>query len=204
MKTVTCPSCSFANVNATGESACANCGEPLAGALFRQSVDELKKLADRLQDIKKPSRSFYSFNGFGTTLLDYRALPDGTYQATRWIVALFLPLFPLKSYIIEPLTQEFGYGQETSKLRILGETSTSVVRILRTYLLAVAGILPPILGVIYSSEINRVVKGLWALALMILMAVWAAYIIFFKLKNEGQAYRASQPTKEGARTADRA
>ena len=204
MRTVTCPSCSFTNVNPTGESVCANCGESLAAAFFQQSVDELKKLTDKLQDTKKPLRTFYSFNGFGTTLLDYRALPDGTYQATRWIIALFLPLFQLKSYVIEPLTQEFGYGQETSKFRILGETTTSAVRILRTYLLAVAGVLPPILSVIYSSEINRVMKGVWALALMILMAVWAAYIIFFKLKNEGQAYRASKPTQEGVGTTDRA
>ncbi|HEX8776018.1 MAG TPA: hypothetical protein VF735_20780 [Pyrinomonadaceae bacterium] len=204
MKTVACPSCSFTNVNPASESVCANCGEPLVGALFQQSVDELKKLTEKLQDTKKPSRSFYSFNGFGTTLLDYRALPDGTYQATRWVIALFLPVFPLKSYVIEPLTQEHGYGQETSQFRILGETATSAVRILRTYLLALAGILPPLLGVIYSGEINRVVKGLWALALMILMAVWAAYIIFFKLKNEGQAYRASKPSAEGVRTTDRA
>lgn len=204
MKTVTCPACGFKNINATAESVCTNCGESLAPALFQQSVDELKKLTDRLQELKRPARSFYSFNGFGTTLLDYRALPDGTYQATRWIIALFLPVFPLKTYHIEPMTQEFGYGQETSKFRILGETTTSAVRILRTYLLAVAGVLPPILSVIYSSEINRVMKGVWALALMILMAVWAAYIIFFKLKNEGQAYRASKPTQEGVGTTDRA
>lgn len=204
MKTVECPSCSFTNLNPTAESACTNCGGSLAGALFQQSVDELKKLTDKLQDIKKPSRSFYSFNGFGTTLLDYRALPDGTYQATRWVIALFLPIFPLKTYIIEPMTQEFGYGGETSQFRILGETDLSVVRVLRTYLLAVVGLLPPLLGVIYSSEINRVVKGLWALGLMILMAVWAAYIIFYKLKNEGTAYRASKTREENASTTNRA
>jgi uncharacterized membrane protein len=183
---------------------CANCGDSLAAALFQQSVDELKKLTDKLQDIKKPSRSFYSFNGFGTTLLDYRALPDGTYQATRWIIALFLPVFPLKTYIIEPMTQEFGYGQETSQFRILGQTSLSVVRVLRTYLLAVVALLPGILGFIYSRELNRLVPGLWALALMILMVVWATYIIFFKLKNEGKAYRAAKPSEENAENTNQA
>jgi hypothetical protein len=198
MKTVTCPSCNFSNVNATAESVCANCGESLAATLFQQSVDELKKLTDKLQPIQKPSRSFYSFNGFGTTLLDYRGLPDGTYQATRWIIALFLPIFPLKTYRIEPMSQEHGYGQETTRFNILGQVRLSVVRVLRTYLLAIAGLLPGLLGFIYSREIGRVVTGLYALLLMILMAAWAVYIIFFKLKNEGKAYRSQKTAEENA------
>lgn len=196
MKTVACPSCSFVNVNPTAASVCAGCGESLAPALFQQSVDELKKLTDKLQDVKKPARSFNSFNGFGTTLLDYRALPDGTYHATRWIIALFLPIFPLKTYIIEPLAQEFGYGQETSRFQILGQARLAASRVLRTYLLAVIGLLPGILGFIYAREINRVVTGLWALVLMILMFAWAVYIIFYKLKNEGKAYRSRKPAAE--------
>ena len=196
MKTVACSSCSFVNVNPTAASLCSNCGESLAPALFQQSMDELKNLTDKLQATKRPAQSFYSFNGFGTTLLDYRALADGTYQATRWVIALFLPIIPLKTYIIEPLTQEFGYGQETSRFSILGQTRLSAVRVLRTYLLAIIGLLPGILGFIYSREINHVVKGLWALGLMILMFVWATYIIFFKLKNEGKAYRSRKPAAE--------
>jgi hypothetical protein len=198
MKTVTCPACSFANVNATAESVCTNCGESLAPALFQQSVEELKKLTDRLQEMKRPARSFYSFNGFGTTLLDYRALPDGTYRATRWIIALFLPIFPLKTYVIEPMTQEFGYGKETARFNILDEAPLSAVRVLRTYLLAVAALLPPVLGFVYAREIDRVVHGLWALVLMVAMAVWAGYIIFYKLKNEGQAYRSRKAAQENA------
>jgi hypothetical protein len=198
MKTVTCPACSFTNVNASPESACTNCGEALAPALLQQSVDELKRLTEQLQEAKRPAKSFYSFNGFGTTLLDYRALPDGTYQATRWVIALFLPIFPLKTYLIEPVEQEFGYGRETARFNILGETGLSALRVLRTYLLAAVGLLPAILGVVYSREIDRVVHGLWAVVLMILMFVWGVYFIFYKLKNEGQAYR-SRKAAEGER-----
>ena len=140
MKTVACSSCSFVNDNPTAASLCSNCGESLAPALFQQSVDELKNLTDKLRETKRPAQSFYSFNGFGTTLLDYRALSDGTYQATRWVIALFLPIIPLKTYIIEPLAQEFGYGQETSRFSILGRTRLAAVRVLRTYLLAVIGL----------------------------------------------------------------
>jgi hypothetical protein len=196
MKTVACPACSFTNTNANAESVCANCGESLAPALFQQSVDELRKLTNRLQETKRPAKSFYSFNGFGTTLLDYRALPDGTYRATRWIIALFLPVFPLKTYIIEPVTQEFSYGQETTRFNILGEARLSIGRVLRTYLLAFVGLLPAVLGYVYAREIGRVVTGLYAVALMILMFLWAMYFIFYKMKNEGKAYRSS---RDGAR-----
>lgn len=204
MKTVKCAACGFENVNPTAASHCANCGESLAPALFQQSVDELKRLTDKLQETQKPARSFYSFNGFGTTLLDYRALADGTYQATRWIIALFLPIFPLSTYVIEPLSQEFGYGQETSRFRILDRTRLSVARVLRTYLLAALGLLPAVLGFVYSREINRAVTGLYALALMILMFAWAVYIIFFKLKDEGQAYRARKSSQDDSQVTNRA
>ncbi|HVG33214.1 MAG TPA: hypothetical protein VM911_09040 [Pyrinomonadaceae bacterium] len=198
MKTVTCSACNAENINPTASSVCASCGESLAPALFQQSVDELKKLTDKLQQPQKPARSFYSFNGFGTTLLDYRALSDGTYQATRWVIALFLPIFPLATYVIEPLAQEFGYGQETSRFRIVDKTKLSAARVLRTYLLAVIGLLPAVLGFIYSREINRNVKGLYALALMILIFAWGVYFIFFKLKNEGKAYRAPKTSPDDA------
>jgi len=190
MKTVTCPSCNFANTGVTAESKCAQCGESLAPALFQQSVDELKKLTENLPTLKKPTPSFYSFNGFGTMLLDYRALPDGTYEAVRWVTLMFLPLVPLSAYRIQPLEQEQSYGRETSKFQVLGKAPLSAARIIRTYALAAAGLLPPILGVVYSTEINRAVKGLWALGLMVLIAVWSGYIIFFKIPNEGKAYKA--------------
>jgi hypothetical protein len=167
-------------------------------------VDELKRLTDKLQQPPKPERSFYSFNGFGTTLLDYRALSDGTYQATRWIIALFLPIFPLSTYVIEPLAREVSYGQETSRFRILDRTRLSIARVLRTYLLAIVGLLPAILGVVYSREINHAVKGLYALALMILMFAWAISFIFFKLKNEGKAYRLQKSSPDGAQVTNRA
>ncbi len=193
MKTVACPACSFSNVNPTAESACANCGESLAPALFQQSVDELKKLTDKLKGMSAPRPSFRSFNGFGTTLLDYRPLPDGTYQATRWVIALFLPIFPLSAYVIQPETQERSYGRETSKFTVLAQIPLSAARVLRTYLLALVGLLPAILGYIYSREINRAVRGVYGFGLMLLIFAWVFYIIFFKLKNDSKAYR-SQAT----------
>ncbi|MBD0327506.1 MAG: hypothetical protein ICV68_13800 [Pyrinomonadaceae bacterium] len=195
MKTVACPSCSFTNINPTAESTCANCGASLAPALFQQSVDELKKLTDKFQQMSTPRPSFNSFNGFGTTLLDYQPLPDGTYEATRWVIALFLPIFPLAAYIIQPETQERSYGRETSNFTVLAKIPLSAARVLRIYLLAVVALLPVVLGYIYSREINRAVPGVYGFLLLILIFLWVFYIIFFKLKNDGKAYR-SRPASQ--------
>lgn len=193
MKTVACLSCSFVNVNANSQSVCSNCGESLAPALLQQSIDELKTLSSNLQQASAPRPSFNSFNGFGTTLLDYHTLPGGTFRATRWVIALFLPIIPLSAYIIRPEKQERTYGREVSSFTVLAKTPLSAARVLRTYLLAVVALLPAVLGYIYSREINRAVPGLYAVGLMILIFVWTGYIIFFKLKNDAKAYR-SQST----------
>lgn len=196
MKAVNCTNCSAENADARPDSKCRECGEPLAPALFQQSLDELKKLTENLPAAKKRTPSFYSFNGFGTMLLDYRALPDGTYEAVRWVTALWVPLIPLAAYRIQPLEQERTYGRETSKFRVLEKASLSAARIARTYALAVAALLPPILGVVYSTEINRAVRGLWAVGLMLLIAAWSGYIVFSKIPNEGKAYKAKDTAPE--------
>ncbi|MDQ1592486.1 MAG: hypothetical protein QOG71_3113 [Pyrinomonadaceae bacterium] len=187
MDTVVCPACKTVNAGVTAASACSQCGASLAPALIEQSVNKLKQLTARFEEANAPS--FKSFNGFGTTLLDYRALPDGTYEATRWAIALFLPLFPIASYVIQPTGQERTYGSETSKFRIIARTPLAATRIIRTYLLAAVGILPIITGSLYSGVVNRTLGGLPAFGAMILCFAWAIYIIFFKLKNEGAAYK---------------
>jgi hypothetical protein len=187
MKTVACPACATVNAGANVNSVCSRCGELLAPAYFEDTLDEMKKLTARCEEMNAPS--FNSFNGFGTTLLDYRARPDGTYEATRWVIALFLPLLPLAAYVIRPAGQERTYGRETSKFRVIGRTPLTAARILRTYLLAVAGLLPIISGFAYSNVVNRALGGLPAFGAMILCFAWAFYIIFFKLKNEGAAYK---------------
>jgi hypothetical protein len=102
--------------------------------------------------------------------------------------------------VIQPESQEFTYGRETTKFTILRKTGLSAVRIARTYLLAAVGLLPIILGFIYSREINRTVKGVYAFGLMLLFAAWGFYIIFYKLKNDGKAYRSHAATQQKTET----
>jgi hypothetical protein len=189
MKTVFCPACESVNGGANINSVCSRCGELLAPAYFQDNLAEIKRLTTRFEEHNAPS--FNSYNGFGTTLLDYRARPDGTYEATRWVIALFLPIFPLATYVIRPTGQERTYGRETSKFRVVGRVPLTNARILRTYILAVVGLLPVITGFAYSNVVNRALGGIPAFLAMILCFAWAFYIIFFRLKNEGAAYKAA-------------
>jgi hypothetical protein len=189
-ETIACPACGFVNQRSAG--ACAKCGESLVAARIQQISDEIKKISEKFQKVDGRGPVFNSFNGFGTTLLDYRSHGDGTYQATRWIVALFLPLVPLSTYVIQPDVQDRSHGREVSKFTILGKLPLSAGRVVRTYMLAVVGLSPVVVGFYFSNTINHTLGGPLAFVAMIACVVWAIYIVFFKLKNEGKAYSSAK------------
>lgn len=187
METVACLSCQA--VNSAEQQACSNCGESLAAVKFQHSIDELKKVTDRLHELTAPRKTFSSFNGFGTTLLDYRPRPDGTYEAVRWIIAMGIPLVPLSAYVIQPTEQKNSYGQQVSSFQILDKIPLAATRILRTYLLVIIGLLPLVVGFFNTRMINHVLGGPLAFFAMLACIVWAVYIVFFRIKNDGKAYK---------------
>jgi hypothetical protein len=187
METINCTSCNF--TNNLSDDTCKQCGESLALAKINRSVEELKKTTAKMRELTTPRKSFYTFNGCGTTLLDYRALADGTFQATRWVTVFGLPVIPLSAYVIEPESQERSYGQETSKFTIVGQTPISIARVLRTYGIVVIGLAPIIAGSLNSSFLNRRLGGPMAFFAMLLAIVWGVYFIFFRLKNDSKAYK---------------
>ena len=186
--TVACPACGTVNAGAGVNSACSKCGGPLAAAVLQQSIDALKKLNERMAELSAPS--FKTFNGFGTTLLDYRRRDDGGWEATRWVVAAMLPLVPLATYRIRPKRQESGYGRMESYFEILGKEPLSAARILRVYALVVLGLAPVVLGSMNSSWVNHTLGGPLAALAMVASVVWGAYIIFFRIRNDSKAYKA--------------
>jgi hypothetical protein len=197
MPTVTCPSCNLVNADADANSKCAQCGEPLLAALLQQNMDEIRRTTERFQELTAPS--FKSFNGCGTTLLDYRELPDGTWEATRWVIVLGLPIVPLAAYRIQPTRQENSYGKMSSYFKILGRNPLLTSRILRVYALLVIGLAPFGLGSLNSTAINHALGGVPAVFAMLASVAWGVYIIFFKIKNDSKAYKARTPleTKGG-------
>ena len=186
--TVECPACKAVNPDAGVNSKCSACGEPLAAAVLQQSLDDLKRLTERMREVSAPS--FKTFNGFGTTLLDYRRRDDGSWEATRWVVAAMLPIAPLATYRIRPKRQENSYGRMESYFDITGREPLSVVKILRVYALVVLGLAPFVLGFMNSSWVNRTLGGPLAALAMLASIVWGAYIIFFRIKNDSKAYKA--------------
>ncbi|HEX8355179.1 MAG TPA: hypothetical protein VF611_19905 [Pyrinomonadaceae bacterium] len=184
--TVNCPACQSVNPDAGVNSVCSACGEPLAAAVIGHSVDNLRRLNERMAEVNAPS--FKSFNGFGTTLLDYRER-EGGWEASRWVIAAGLPLVPLASYVIRPKRQENSYGRMESYFEILGRVPLSPARILRVYGLAVLGLAPIVLGFFNSRWVNRTLGGPLAALAMFASVVWAAYVIFFLVKNDSKAYR---------------
>lgn len=189
---IDCPSCRAANnIDAFN---CTSCGSSLATAKLEYSINEIKKTTERMRELTTPRKTFYSINGCGTTLLDYRALADGTYAATRWVTVFGLPIVPLSGYVIEPTSQEYEHGGATSKFTILNKIPLAIDRVLRTYLLAAVGVLPLLLGALNSSWVNRTLGGGLAFLAMIASFVWLIYIIFYRLKNDSKAY--PKPARE--------
>jgi len=186
MKTVVCRACK--SVNGADEESCARCGESLAAAKLEQSIAEL-----RAHLRNQPVSGFNSFNGFGTTLLDYRPRGDGTWEAVRWVIAMSIPLVPLGAYVIEPHRQEHTYGRQTSTFSIVGRVPLTAQRIVRTYLLVLAGLLPLVLGFMNSNWVNHTLGGGKAFFAMLAMFAWAIYIIFVRIKNDGAAYKKPKP-----------
>ena len=186
METINCATCNTSNQ--LNDDTCKQCGESLAVAKIQHSIDEIKKTTAKMRDLTTPRKSFYSINGCGTTLLDYRALPDGTFQATRWVIVFGLPIIPLSAYVIEPEIQERSYGSETSKFAIVEKIPVSLARVLRTYGMVAIGLAPIIIGSLNSSYLNRTLGGPTAFFVMLAAIVWGAYFIFFRLKNDSKAY----------------
>jgi len=192
--TVNCPACGAVNPEAEVNSACAQCGEALGAAVLQKHIEELRRITERAQELNAPA--FRTFNGFGTTLLDYRRREDGEWEATRWVVAAMLPVAPLGAYVIRPRRQQNGYGRMESFFDVLGRAPLSPLRILRVYGLVVLGLAPIILGSLNSTWVNRTLGGPLAALAMFASVAWAAYIIFFRIKNDTKAYKQAGQSAE--------
>lgn len=196
--TVNCPACDAVNVGADVNTRCFACGEPVGAAVFQHIADEIKKITQEFHEraAERNAPSFKTFNGFGTTLLDYRERGDGLWEATRWVVAAMLPVAPLATYVIRPKRQENSYGRMEAYFEIHDRRPLSPARVLRVYGLVVLGLAPVVLGFVYSSWVNRTLGGPKAFLAMLACIVWAVYIIFFRIKNDSKAYK--QPKEKKA------
>ncbi|HEV8237379.1 MAG TPA: hypothetical protein VGP84_22360, partial [Gemmatimonadaceae bacterium] len=77
----------------------------------------------------------YSVNGTGIRLLDYQRVSADTYEATRWLTILFIPILPIGTLLIKPGTAE-GIGTMMQySFQLLGKRPLQWKRVLRMYLI---------------------------------------------------------------------
>ena len=182
METVTCVSCNTSNPLRDDLNDCQSCGVSLE---LPKAIASLQATNEKLSRLKSaPTKSFYTFNGFGTTLLDYRKREDGLHEATRWVVALMIPLIPLSAYVIRLGAEERSYGRESQRFEIVEQKSLSPARVLWVYLLVLLALLPlylfsyhDLLGVGKYGWHTFVLRGL-------IPFCWAGFIIFYWLQRK--------------------
>jgi hypothetical protein len=98
--------------------------------------------------------------GFGTSLYFHRALAAGVYEAEVWITLLYLPIFPIGSWIIRPISvreeNHDGIASEIYEFYYLMRrptTATRFVIMLCGGLARVSAVLGPV-AVVYIEAIS--------------------------------------------------
>jgi hypothetical protein len=197
MKTIHCPACKA--VNEYEAENCAGCGEPLAMAKLQEAMAGIRETTARLQHQQAAAApgGFSSINGFGTMLLDYRPRGDGTWDAVRWVTAAGIPLVPLGAYAIQPIHEQHTYGRHTASFSVLERPPLAAQRVARTYLLLIIGLLPLMVGLLTDVLDRTVGNGPAGFFVMLACGVWAAYIVFIRIKNDGKVYKPLPPRPVG-------
>lgn len=186
MKTLLCPACQTAN--STSSATCGVCGASLTEALIQQQVAKLKETAAQVADKHKPVPSLKSFNGCGTTLLDYRPHGDGTYEATRWITLFYLPLIPLSAWIVQPIRREANMRRETYHYERLGEGKLKLSRVLVTYLLTLLAVGPMLFAFCRMDLVNRWVGSSRGFFVTLATLIWFGFLLY-KISNSDHAFQ---------------
>lgn len=164
---------------------------------LKEITEQLASIRERMEESLIPVKTT-SFNGFGIMLLDYRAVEDGNYEATRWITACALPLIPLSVWKITPKRYKYDQQGEQQTFCLVGKSHLTITRILCPYLMVALGALPFVLAY-YFLDLNPVLRiigravGDWVsvgiiILLIILAMVWIGFI-FTRMHNAEKAYK---------------
>jgi hypothetical protein len=186
MNTLLCPACQTAN--STSSSTCSVCGASLTEALVQQQIAKLKETAAQVADTHKPAPGLKSFNGCGTTLLDYRPHGDGTYEATQWFTLFYLPLIPLAAWTVKPIQREASLGHETYRYERLRQEKLKPMHVLGTYLLTVLAVVPVLFAFCRMDLVNRWVGSSRGFFVTLAALVWCGFL-FYKISNSDSAFR---------------
>lgn len=150
-----------------------------------------------------------SRNGFGTKLLFHRAVGRGLFEATVWVTAFYVPLFPLSTWLVRPqgMKQESisGGTSSTYYVEFLERRRTSLPRLIAMYF-SVAGALvamwgPMIVGAAIISD-NPELRKTWSGGLMFLLPlIWAIAMWLVMDYRRDRLYKKAVEQQETGRAA---
>ncbi|HEU0298453.1 MAG TPA: hypothetical protein VFR37_03345 [Longimicrobium sp.] len=195
MRTIRCPVCETWNDYESRD--CAACGQTLAVAKIEEAAAAIRVTTARFahQRAVAEGRGFSTIHGCGTTLLDYRPRGDGAWDAVRWVVVFGIPLIPLGGYVIQPMHEDHGYGHHSASFSVLDRFPLTPMRVARTYLLLVVGLLPLVLGWMNARWLNRTVGGERAFFVMLAAMAWAFYFVWLRPARAGNVYEPLPPRR---------
>jgi hypothetical protein len=136
--------------------------------------------------------------GTGITLLDYRPVGEGTYEATRWITVLYVPLVPGGTWVVRPRRMSSHVGPligNVYEFERLATKPTPVARVIRMYALGTSlGLLAfgPLVWALWAY--NRMTPDQSLVAMVAALAVPFGILTYLNRKTE-QLYESAQQGK---------
>lgn len=144
----------------------------------------------------------YSVNGTGIRLLDYRQVSEDTYETTRWLTILFIPILPIGTLLIRPGTAE-GVGTSMRySFQLLGKQPMNWRRVLRMYAIDLIAALPVALCAWFETPGET--TDLW-ITTFIFSVLWGVGVFAFTQRGRPvYSAPATQPMPAGGTTPRRA
>jgi hypothetical protein len=145
----------------------------------------------------------YSVNGTGIRLLDYLRVSADTYEVTRWLTVLFIPLLPIGALLIRPGTQEMVGTTMHSSFQILGKRPMPWKRVFRMYGFTIMAAIPTTLCGIFETPGEN--TNMW-LVLFVFSLLWAVACLIYAQRSGRGVYHAptAQPLPTGGANPRRA
>jgi hypothetical protein len=140
----------------------------------------------------------YSVNGTGIRLLDYRRVSEDSYEATRWLTILFIPVLPIGTLLIRPGTAEGIATMMRYSFQLLGKRPMNWRRVWRMYAIDLIAALPVALCAWFETPGEM--TDLW-LTIFIFSVLWAVAVLAFTQRGRPvYATPTAQPMPSGGTT----
>lgn len=129
-------------------------------------------------------------------------MSDDTYETTRWLTILFIPILPIGALLIRPGTAE-GVGTTTRyRFQLLDKRPMNWRRVLRMYAIDLLAALPVALCALFETPGET--TDLW-ITMFVFSVLWGVAVLAFTQRGRPvYSAPATQPMPSGGATPRRA